>query len=49
MEMEVYNNIQYDYESREFMSVPGNCIVMRTHRMSEYGMNFAGRPTWVYD
>ena len=50
LEMEVYNNIQYDYESRVFRAVPGNCIFMRTHRMTEYGgMNFAGRPTWVYD
>ena len=48
LEMEVYNNIQYDYESRDFMAVPGHCILMRTYRTSEWGMNFAGIPIWVY-
>jgi hypothetical protein len=49
LEMEVYSNIQYDNGSRDFVAVPGYCILMRTYRMSEYGMNFAGTPRWVYD
>ena len=49
MEMEVYSNIQYDNGSRDFVAVPGYCVLMRTYRMSEHGMNFAGTPRWVYD
>lgn len=49
LEMEIYNNIQYDYESREFVAVPGHCFLMRNYRMEPYGVNFAGTPMWVYD
>ena len=48
LEMEVYNNIRYNYGTHEFTAVEGHCILMRTYRTSEWGMNFAGIPIWVY-
>jgi hypothetical protein len=49
MEMEVTTNVQFDYESREFMSVPGRISEARSlHiRQNQWGFHFAGVPVFA--
>lgn len=47
MEMEVTNNVRFDFEYHEFVPLHGATVDTRTYRSVSMGMQFAGQPVFV--